>query len=77
MLHYQDLMNSLDQNNFDLYLSTQSLEHSDGNILHDIYTCTKGKYSSDVVDIYYNFGTDEVIKIEYSNQNGKPCKFNF
>jgi len=75
MKNFSDLFYILDENKFDLYLSTQSLEHEDAAIMHDIYTCNSGEYKGEIVDIFYNFDTDQVIKIEYSNQFKKPCKF--
>jgi hypothetical protein len=77
MQNFSDLFYILDENKFDLYLSTQSLYHEDAAVMHDIYTCTAGKYNGDIIDIFYNYDNNQVIQIDYSNQNGKPCKFKF
>lgn len=41
---------------------------NEGELQHDILTCLKGKYDGEVVDIYWNFKTGEVAKIEQSTQ---------
>lgn len=58
----------LEAKKFDLYLSTKSLKHEERNILHDIYTCTSGLFSGEVVEIYYNFENDKIEQIEVSSQ---------
>lgn len=35
---------------------------------HEVLTCTKGKYSGEVIDIYYCMLSGNVTKIEYSTQ---------
>ena len=35
---------------------------------HEIFTCTKGKYSGEVVDVYYNYKTGLIHSIEYTCQ---------
>lgn len=35
---------------------------------HDILTCTKGKYDGQVIDLYYDYYTGNVAKVEYSTQ---------
>jgi len=35
---------------------------------HEIFTCIKGKYEGEVIDVYYNWHTGEVRKFEISCQ---------
>lgn len=35
---------------------------------HEIYTCTKGQYNGEVVDVYYNYRTGAVHGVDYSAQ---------
>ena len=35
---------------------------------HEILTCTKGKYSGEVLDIYWDYKTGKVHTIDYSTQ---------
>ena len=50
-----------------LYLSTKSLEH-EGPILQDIFTCTKGIFNGEVVDVFYDITNNEVKQISVSSQ---------
>lgn len=68
MKNLQTLATLLDNKGFELYLSTKSLQYDSANILHDIYTCTNGAFSGEVVDIHYNFENDEIKQIEVSSQ---------
>lgn len=68
MKNYQLLSTLLENKGFELYLSTKSLEHQESNILHDIFTCTKGIFNGEVVDVHYNIGNDEVKQISVSSQ---------
>lgn len=45
---------------------------------HDTYTCTKGKYSGDVIDVYYNYNTGQIHHKEVCSQFvGHSSVFNF
>ena len=68
MKTYQLLSTLLENKGFELYLSTKSLEHQESNILHDIFTCTKGIFNGEVVDVHYNIGNDEIKQISVSSQ---------
>ena len=51
---------------------------NEGELQHDILTCTKGKYSGEVIDLYYDYYTGEVSNIEYSTQfKGQLPTFKF
>jgi len=51
---------------------------NEGDLQHDILTCTKGKYDGEVIDLYYNYHTGEVSNIEYSSQfKGQQPAFKF
>lgn len=41
---------------------------NEGEFQHEILTCTKGKYSGEVIDLYYDFYTGNLNKVEYSTQ---------
>ncbi len=58
----------LETKGFDLYLSTKSRKHEQRNILHDIYTCTKGVFNGEVVDIHYNMETGIIHDLAVSSQ---------
>lgn len=58
----------LEAKGFELYLSAKSKKHTEGNIFFDIYTCTKGIFSGEVVDIYYNFETGTIHDLAISSQ---------
>lgn len=59
---------------FELYLSNYNRAES---ITHDIYTATKGKYSGEVIDLYYD-NSGEVFQIDYTTQyKGQAAKFRF
>lgn len=58
----------LENKGFDLYLSTKSLKHNQRNILHDIYTCTNGAFSGEVVDIHYNIENGIIHDLSVSSQ---------
>lgn len=45
---------------------------------HEILTCIKGKYDGEVIDLYYDYHTGNVAKIEYSTQfKGQQPNFKF
>lgn len=51
---------------------------NEGEFQHDILTCTKGKYSGEVIDIYSDYQSGNVSKIEYSTQfKGQDPTFKF
>lgn len=51
---------------------------NEGEYQHDVLTCTKGKYSGEVIDLYYSFDTGNVSKVEYSTQfTGQVPQFKF
>lgn len=41
---------------------------NEGEFQHDTYTCTKGKFDGDVVDVYWNWHSGKVIRVEVSSQ---------
>lgn len=41
---------------------------NEGEFQHEILTCTKGKYSGEVIDLYYDFYTGKLNRVEYSTQ---------
>jgi hypothetical protein len=67
-LDINNVSQKLDAKGFDLYLSTKSLKHEQRNILHDIYTCTKGQFNGEVVDIHYNIETGVIHDLAVSSQ---------
>lgn len=45
---------------------------------HDIFTCLKGKYDGEVIDIYWDYNTGEIKSIDYSTQTkGQKPMFTF
>jgi len=68
MKNFQTLISLLEGKGFDLYLSTKSLQYDEKNIVHDIYTCTNGAFSGEVVDVHYDFKNDDIKQIEVSSQ---------
>ena len=76
-LHYKvtnhlktDVMKSINQlvaiagkSGFEMYGS-----FNEGELQHEILTCTNGKYSGEVIDIYYKYYGGDIIKIAYSTQ---------
>ena len=63
---------------FKLYGSFNETEPSEVPIQHDIYTCIKGKYSGDVIDVYYNYNTGQIHHKEVSSQfKGSEPMFSF
>ena len=68
MKNLQTLVSLLDCKGFDLYLSTKSIQYEEKDIVHNIYTCTNGVFSGEVVDIHYNIKNDEIKQIEVSSQ---------
>jgi len=51
---------------------------NEGENQHDILTCIKGKYSGEVIDIYSDYQSGNVNKIEYSTQfKGQDPAFKF
>jgi hypothetical protein len=65
---YQELSKKLDAKNYELYLSTKSLLHDSNDILQEIFLCHKGEDKGCVVDVFYNFKTDEIIGVQKSKQ---------
>ena len=50
---------------------------NEGELQHDILTCTKGKYSGEVIDIYYFYETGKVTSALVSTQfKGQEPMFN-
>jgi len=41
---------------------------NEGDSQHEILTCTKGKFSGEVIDLYYDYSSGNVVKVEYSTQ---------
>ena len=69
----QTLLNSAHKFGFEQYGS-----FNEGELQHDILTCTKGKFDGEVIDIYYNYKNGLVNKIEYSTQFiGQEANFKF
>lgn len=51
---------------------------NEGDSQHEILTCMKGKYDGEVIDLYYDYNTGNVSKIEYSAQfKGQEAAFKF
>lgn len=51
---------------------------NEGECQHDILTCAKGKYSGEVIDIYSDYQSGNVNRIEYSTQfKGQEATFKF
>ena len=51
---------------------------NEGELQHDILTCTKGKYSGEVIDLYYFYSNGFINEIQYSTQfHGQPSTFRF
>jgi hypothetical protein len=68
----QILINAAFKAGFEIYGSFNEGEQ------HEILTCTKGKYSGEVIDIYYNWLSGQVSKVEYSTQfKGQEPTFKF
>jgi hypothetical protein len=68
MKNLQMLVSVLECKGFDFYLSTKSLQYDEKYIVHDIYTCTNGVFSGEVVDIHYNLKNQEIKQVEVSSQ---------
>jgi len=68
----QQLLNIADKAGFKSYGSFNE------GLQHEILTCTKGKYSGEVIDIYWDYKTGKVDNIEYSTQfKGQEPTFKF
>jgi hypothetical protein len=63
IMNVQKLINLILPLGFDEYGS-----FNEGEMQHDIFTCLKGKYDGEVVDIYWDYSSGEVIKVEQSTQ---------
>ena len=61
-LKIQDLLNVASKSGFENYASFNE------GLQHEILTCTKGKYSGEVIDIYWDYKTGLVHTIDYSTQ---------
>ena len=61
---YQKICQVLENNEFECNVSSKLND----KITQDIYTCTKGKFNGEVVDIYYNYVSDEVYELAFSSQ---------
>jgi hypothetical protein len=61
---YQRICQVLEDNEFECYLSSKVND----KIQQDIYTCTRGKFNGEVVDVYYNYVSDEVFEMAFSSQ---------
>lgn len=61
------------QAGFEQYGSFNEVE-----LQHEILTCTRGDYSGEVIDIYYDWESGRLNRIEYSAQfKGQEPKFRF
>jgi hypothetical protein len=58
----QDLLNVASKSGFEIYASFNE------GLQHEILICTKGKYSGEVIDIYWNYNTGIVHTIDHSTQ---------
>ena len=68
----QDLLNTASKAGFKLYASFNE------GLQHEILTCTNGKYSGEVIDIYWNYKTGLVHTVDYSTQfKGQDPTFTF
>lgn len=69
----------ISKSGFELYGSFN--EDSAGDeikVQHDTYTCNKGKFSGDVIDVYYNYHTGQVHHKEVCSQfTGSQPVFSF
>lgn len=73
MQNINQLIQVANRNGFESYGN-----FNEGDVQHEILTCTKGKYSGEVIDIYYNFYSGSVSKVEISTQfKGQEPKFSF
>jgi len=66
----QEFINTANKSKFNEYGS-----FNEGGLQHDILTCLEGKYSGEVIDIYYNWDSGEISKVEYSTQFKGQCPF--
>ena len=74
-MKYSEISRKLESANFDLYLSTSDNPDSP-EIMHEIFTCLSGRYDGEVVDLFFNWFTGDVVNIEYSAQfQGQQPKF--
>jgi len=60
---YQEIILKSSKAKFENYGS-----FNEGELQHDILTCTKGKHDGEVIDIYYNFYSGVVKSAEVSTQ---------
>jgi hypothetical protein len=65
MKNFNTLMSEAQKSGFEVY---SSYAMPDSSINLDIFTCRKGKYDGEVIDIYYNWKTGEVTQVLYSTQ---------
>ena len=68
----QELLNVAAKAGFKVYGSFNEGLH------HEILSCTKGKYSGEVIDIYWDYKTGLVHTVDYSTQfKGQDPTFKF
>lgn len=68
----QSIINQAIKAGFEVYGSFNE------GLQHEILTCTKGEYSGEVIDLYWDYKTGKVHTIDYSSQfKGQSPKFKF
>lgn len=68
----QPLLNLAAKSGFEMYGSFNE------GLQHEILTCTKGKFSGEVIDIYWDYKTGLVHTVDYSTQfKGQSPIFTF
>lgn len=73
MLNVNSLISIAAKSGFESYGS-----FNEGDCQHDILTCTKGKFDGEVIDIWYDYHSGIVSKVEVSCQfAGQVAKFAF
>lgn len=54
---------------FQLYGSfNEDTDQDEVDIQHETYTCTRGKYNGDVIDVYYDYNTGKIFHKEICSQ---------
>lgn len=66
-MKYSEISKKLYDADFDLYLSTSDNPNRP-EIMHEIFTCVYGCYDGEVVDLFFDYFTGEIVNIEYSTQ---------
>ena len=68
---FQEIITKADNAGFEFYGS-----FAEGELQHEILTCTKGRYNGEVLDIYYDYKKGDVHVVEVTSQfKGQEPKF--